>query len=439
MPKPTKADTIQAFAETLPDTSALEPQAGEYWNRLRVWRQRVLDERIQDTALVGRRLKSLGKGLLQALCLWTGLAPETTTTAASLESLQGKISADPSQVWVQDLFLLQELLQGKGDKAIEAMGRVMLPESTVRLIESGAFTANARRLAYAMQVYYQAPEDLALLALFEQAERSGYARHTLVPREGDGAELAAQRIQEGAELSALTVPLVNGALQALEGKRSICARILPESDGSVLVFIYRMLREASIPEIDRTLFGDEVETIVMRFRDRLKFMEERSTRRAAVPIAGAIASHLLEAEVRYVADTSQSAQQALNGLLEALTKNEDDRLRLVEINLRQSPLEGSPTLVVRCGKSHSLAPTIEALQKKQVSLLEELHDVNHLGVAFDRIVGEKKRPYIFKLRLEPVDDSYLVRYSCGRLPSQLRNQFEHHLEERYDVKAIPTT
>ena len=199
-----------------------------------------------------------------------------------------------------------------------------------------------------------------------------------------------------------------------------------------------MLREASIPEMDRTLFGDEVETIVVRFRDRLRFMEERSAKHAGVLIAGAIVSHLLEADVRYVADASLSTQQALDTLVEALSKRGDDRLRLVEINLRHSPLKGSPILIIRCHKSESLASTVEALEEKQISMLEELQDVNYLGVAFDRIVGERRRPYIFRLRFEPVDDSYFVRYSCGRLPSQLRSQFERHLEERYDVTAIPT-
>jgi len=436
VPKAIKADAVQAFAESLPNVRDIEPQPEEYWNRLRVWHERVLGERMQDAALVERRLRSLGRSFLQTLCLWAGLSLETTRVADLVECLKGEISADPPPVWAQDLFLLLELIQGKSPEAIEAIGRIMLPEAVVRLVESGAFTATARRLAYAMQVYYQTPADLALLVLFEQAERAGYARYALVP--GDGGEDAVRRVQEGADLSGLTVSAVNQALQAFEGGRSICARVLQESDGYTLVFIYRMLREASIPEMDRTLFGDEVETIIVRFKDRLRFMEERSARHTGVLIAGAIASHLMGVEVRYEVDVSLTTQRALERLLDALVRDEDDRLRLVEINLRQSPLEGSPVLIVRCDKTGSLAPTIEALVEKQINLLEELHDLNYLGLAFDRIVGEKKRPYIFKLRIEPVGDAYFVRYSCGRLPSQSRDQFEHHLGERFDVRVIPT-
>jgi hypothetical protein len=356
-----------------------------------------------------------------------------------IESIQGAISADPPAVWAQDLFLLQELIQGKSHEVIDVIGRAMLPESTVDLIDSAGFTASARRLAYAMQIYYQTPADLALLMLVEEAERAGYTRYALVPQEGEGAESAAQRIEEGTELSALTETAVNEALQAIEGKRSTCARVLPESEGSTLVFIYRMLREASIPEVDRTLFGEEVETIVVRFRNRLKSMEERSATQAGVLVAGAIASHLLEASVKYVGDARQSPRQGLDSLMDALTTAGDDRMRLVEINMRHSPLEGSPVLIIRCDKSKSLASTVKALAEKQVSVLEELQDVNYLGVAFDSIVGERRRPYIFRLRFEPVDDSYFVRYSCGRLTSRLRSQFERHLKQRYDVTAIPAS
>jgi hypothetical protein len=200
-----------------------------------------------------------------------------------------------------------------------------------------------------------------------------------------------------------------------------------------------MLREASIPEIDRTLFGDEVETVVLRFRDRLRSMEEHSNKHVGASIATNIASHLLEAKVEYIDDTSRTAQPAVARLLNALLGEEDDRLRLVEIYLRQSPLEGSPILIVRCDKRASLAPAVASLDEKQVSLLDELEDVEYVGLAFDRLVGERRRPYIFKLRFEPIAGRYFVRYSCGRLPGYLRSQFERYLGENYDVKAVPTT
>jgi hypothetical protein len=437
--KRSTSDTVRAFADSLPNPSSLKAQPEEFWNRLRVWHERVLEERVRDPDHVGRRLRGLGKGLLQSLCLWVGLPIEGATVTKLASSLHGAASKDPPPIWFQDLFLLLELLKGKSPEAIETVARAMLPEAVVSLIEGGAFTANGRRMAYAMKVYHSEPADLSLLVMFAEAERVGYTRYTLaLADEGGAASLAeAERIKKGMDLTSLTVPVVERALAAPGRKRSQCARVMHEKGGSAVVFLYHMLREASIPQIDRTLFGDEVETVVLRFKDRIRFVEERSTSRSGAAIAGAIASHLLNAKVKYVDETGSSTQQALDKLLTTLANDGDERLRLVEINLRQAPLAGAPTLILRCDKSASLAVTVRALEARQIPLLEELEDVEQLGLAMDHVTGGKRRPYIFRLQFEAVDGSYVVRYSCGRVPSQLRTQFEVHLEERYDVRVIP--
>jgi hypothetical protein len=327
-------------------------------------------------------------------------------------------------------------MQGKNHQVIESVAQAMLPESVVGVIESGAFTSSGRRLAYAMQVYYTSPADLSLLVLFEQAERAGYSRYRLVPDETSDPTHA-RLVKAGTDLSTLTESVTDRALQALGRRRSLCARVLHQKDGSTVVFIYHMLREASIPEVDRTLFGDEVETIVLRFRDRIRFMEERSTSGAGAVIGSTIASHLLHAKAKYVAETGATGREGLDKLLSALVNDGDERLRLVEVTLEQAPLAGAPSLKLRCAKRASLAATVRALSDRQIHLLEELADVDEIGLAMDQVSGGKRRPHIFRLRFEPVDGAYLVRYSCGSLPSKVRTQFEVHMEARYDVRVVP--
>lgn len=445
-------DTVRTFVEQLPNLAEIEPLPEEYWNRLGVWYERVVKERLRNPGLVRDRLDNLGLGFLQALRVWLDLPTETGTTAALREALTTRIIEDPTQTWCQDLFLLMELVENRDHEAIGTISRALLPKEVAQLIGEGVFIHRAQRLAYAMQMYYQNPADLALLVLFEKAERSSYTRYALVPQAEDGlqpipedeAEYAARRIQEGVDLSTLTVSEVDQALAKFEagprgGRHSACARILHEGDDSTLVFIRRVLREASIPEMDQTLFGDEAEIIVLKFGHSLRILEEHSAKGIGVSIAGAIASHLLQAKVEYLDDSTRTTREALDGFLTALHQDADERLRLVEIYLRQSPLEGSPILIVRCDKGASLAPTLDFLEGRQISLLEELDDVRYIGVAVDRIVGHKRRPYIFKLRFDPVAGSYFVRYSRSRLPRHFRSQFERWLRETYNVRAIPAT
>jgi hypothetical protein len=432
--------TAEAFAKGLPNPNALKAQTPEFWNRHRIWHSRVLGERARDPDLVARRLKSLGKAMLQSICLWVGLPPEGKVVEMAA-ALHGAASKSPPPVWFQDLFLLLELVQGKSHQVIANVARAMLPAATVRLIEDGDFVTNARRMAYAMQVYYTDAADLLLLVLFEEAERAGYTRYSLAPdtagASGQPADAAA--IRRGLDLKALEVPVVDRALQSLGRRRSLCARVLHEKDGSAVAFIYHMLREASIPEIDRTLFGDEVETIVLRFKDRIRHVEERSTSGAGAAIAGTIASHLLGARVKYVAHTGASDRGAITKLLETLSADGDEKMRLVELNLRQAPLDGAPALTLKSAKSGSLSPAVRALRSRQVPLFEELDDVEQVGLMVELGRSKRKRSYIFRLQFEATDGAYVVRYKCGRLSTQMRTQFEVHMEARYDVRVVPTT
>ena len=439
MPRRTISDTAEAFAKSLPNPNALKAQTPEFWNRHRIWHSRVLGERARDPDLVERRLKSLGKSFLQSMSLWVGLPAEGKVVEMAA-ALHGAASKTPPPAWFQDLFLLLELVQGKSHQVIANLAVAMLPQATVKLIEGGDFVTNARRLAYALQVYYTDPADLLLLVLFEEAERAGYTRYSLVPdidgASGQPAEGA--MIRRGLDLKALEVPVVDRALQNLGRRRSLCARVLHEKDGSAVAFIYHMLREASIPEIDRTLFGDEVETIVLRFKDRIRHVDERSTSGAGAAIAGTIASHLLGARAKYITETGASTREAVSKLLDTLSGDGDEKLRLVEVNLRQAPLAGAPSLVLKSAKSGSLSPAVKALRDRQVPLFEELDDVEQIGLMMEQVTGKSKRSYIFRLQFEAVDGSYLVRYTCGRLATQLRTQFEVHMEERYDVRVVPT-
>ena len=439
MPRRTISDTAEAFARSLPNPNALKAQTAEFWNRHRIWHSRVLGERAKDPALVERRLKSLGKAFLQSMSLWVGLPPEGKVVEMA-SALHGAASKTPPPVWFQDLFLLLELLQGKNQEVIADVSRAMLPAAAIRLIEEGDFVTNARRMAYAMQVYYTDPADLLLLVLFEEAERAGYTRYSLAPdvERAAGQPADGAMIRRGLDLKALEVSVVDRALRSLGRRRSLCARVLHEKDGSAVAFIYHMLREASIPEIDRTLFGDEVETIVLRFKDRIRHVEEHSTSGAGAAIAGTIASHLLGAKVRYVTRAGATTREAVSKLLDTISTDGDNKLRLVEVNLKQAPLAGAPLLVLKSAKSSSLSAAVRALRERQIPLFEELDDVEQVGVMMDQVKGKRKRSYIFRLQFEAVDGSYQVKYACGRLSTQLRTQFEVHMEERYDVRVIPT-
>ena len=437
----------QISIRPLPNPSTLVPQPSSYWERLRVWHSRVITERLNDVDYVQTQLSHLGLRFLQFLRDWTELSVRVNTISAISTALAERIVERSTESWSQDLFLLLEFVNNRSYDAIETIGRVLLPPEVVQFVDNATSTPNARRLAVAMNVYFQNPDDLALLMLFEMAERSGYTRYALVPQfdiPEQEAEDATQRIQQGFDLTALTAADVNQVLDAVDSKYggrrySICTHIFQEGSDSTLMFIYRILKEANIPEIDRTLFGDQVETIVLKFTEGFRILEENSTKQIGASIAGTMASHFLEASVAYVNDSTHTTDEAFIELLDVLQKGSDDRLHLVELYLHQSPIEGSPALILRCEKEQSLVRALEFLESRYLQLLDELDNVRHIGVSFSLDQDKKAMRYIFKLRFDRVGRSYFVRYSGSRISRRLGGQFELYLREAYRVKVIPAT
>jgi len=309
-----------------------------------------------------------------------------------------------------------------------------------------------------MQVYYREPSQLRLLMLFGRGEAIGYRRYSLVPKAFEGetpgseeaAEQAALRIQQGVDIRAIEIEVINQVLEAFEARRgakrrSVCFGIHKNGGGETpSIFILRDLREAYIREVDRTLFGDEAELVVLRVSDRMRTIEEHSEKDIGPRIADALAAHLLgDSNVEYLEDKSRSNLENLNHLIEALREGRDDSLRLQEIYLKHAPIEQSPALILRCDKSADLSAPLRFLAGNNIRLLEDMDDIRNISVVFAReLPNGKTQSYIFKLFFERIrPGQYFVRYSKrgAGAPVEFRRQFERYLKEHYNVQAIPGT
>jgi len=283
------SDFARLFVALLPECQTVSSQPDTFWNQLEVRAERIKAE-LQDVELVKDRLSSrLGAGMLQTLCLWVGLPP-TSNRAALAEALGEQLAENPSAPWSQSIFFLLDFVYNRRHDSIETISKSLLTQNAFDLIQQSEIDAHSKRFAYAMQVYYGEPSQLQLLMLFERGEAIGYRRYSLVPKPFDGespvpqeaAEQAALRIQQGADIGAIDVGMVDQVLEAFEARRgakrhSACFGIHKNEGGeTALIFILRDLREAYIREVDRTLFGDEAERVVLRVSDRMRTVEEHS-------------------------------------------------------------------------------------------------------------------------------------------------------------------
>jgi len=219
--------------------------------------------------------------------------------------------------------------------------------------------------------------------------------------------------------------------------RSLCLRVLPENDNCI-VFIHRVLREASIHELERTLFGDEAELIVLKFGPACEVLEEHSTRGIGRQVGAAIASHLIGRHAVYADDRAVNAREAIAGFLAYLQEgNSGDALCLVELQLRQAPLDGSPALILRSQHGRPLAPALAAFAVHEIRLLDDLDDVRSISVAFTR-QGAPETPHLFRIRFDRAGDDLLLHYTGAQSSRRLRQHFEAYLREVHGISVVPT-
>ncbi|MEM7125925.1 MAG: hypothetical protein AAF702_06340 [Chloroflexota bacterium] len=464
---PEKTKLISTLLGYLPGIGDVPEQSSIYWERLGIWHGQILGKQMVDEAWMASQLLKLDHTLLSVLAQWLGIDLERAT----MEKMANRIAAlavehllhGSAGGWAEMLFLLDALMHGRSHQALEEMARLLLNQEVAELLILSPLTQRSRRLTIATLIYLQNPDDLQLVVLYERSERFNYNRFVMVQDEewinapsqarrevptpatekrlqrSDGIE----RTTKSPKATILSKADVNQVLAAFEngpkgGRHSTCLRVLSQSMGPVMLFIYRNLQQKSINEIHRTLFGEEVEFIVLKFHRQLRSLEERSTKGIGRLIGQAIAAAQLGQPVTYINDDAQTALPALRRLLSSLRYGEDKKLILLEVHLSHAPIPGSPTLVIRGSRQQPLETTLDYLEDQGLPLLDELASLRHISLVYEAVANSRSRSNIFKIRIdECTAESVIARYLGTHASSQMCKSFETYLREEYHVTAIP--
>lgn len=447
-------DFAQKFIEELPSPRELEARRSEFWDLLGVNADRILED-AKGADFLEDRFSSLGAGGLQVLCLWTGLEP-LQTRAVLRSTIAEYLAANLAYPGCQSAILINEFLYRRRPDAIEAICRLLLPEGQFELVRSSDVDTNSKRFCYAISAFVQNSHNLRLLMLYESAERAGYTRYVLVPRtetpsgnpiDGESVNQAQKHIETGVDLAVLDVETVSNILDDFERrhghKESLCFDLFKDPENTMtLVFILRDLRESYIREVDRVVFGDEAELVVLRLYDRIRTVDEHSSTGIGVRIAIAMASTLLEdVNLRYIEDTQLTEQEDLEKLVGTLASGEDRQLRLREVYLGAAPIEEAPVLILRCDKERNLSKPLEFLKRKDIALLQDLHNIRNLKIGFVVPSAEdedKEDVYSFTVFCKRVRSTrYFLPYAAANISTDVRSQFEAYLRGKHDVRVVP--
>lgn len=462
-PKAESAFTLpfkDCLAAAMDQVSEMPPAEPRFWNELGLWESRIIEE-MQSLDWMATKLSRYDRTFLDAVAEWLDITVEKPTIALLAQKLSKEALATGER-WAKTLFLVDALVHNRSHQAIDQIGAHLLSQHITESLAAASLSPRSKRLLIALHIYANNPSDLELMLLYERSERYRYNRYVIHTHSSGQGQIAApqpgtlrhpsqilpeeaNRSRAAAEnhIGSITVDLVNQALVTFEagrrgGRHSRCLHVLHDSDGRAVVFIRRVLRQRSIAELDQTIFGDEAETIVLKFRHDMHVIEERSTEQIGVFIAQEIAHLCLGTEVAYVQDNTFSETPDVKRLFSTLRQGDDPALTLVEVHLASAPLPGSPLMMLRGSQAHPIGQAIDTLADKGLDLVQQVEDIHQIGIGFLGEHSGNPFTYIFKVRFEKgAGEQIRLSYFTAQSSSIICQKFESHMRENHDIRVLP--
>lgn len=440
----------------IPDHSNLQPKDNTFWNMLEVRVERVIPQ-LHDVNYVARQLERLNTSFTRAILEWVGVEPEIW----GLDALADIVCRRGDEVWVQSVFLLLEFCENRRYESFRTAARELLSDEYFALIDERFDHMQTNRLLLALRVFCEAPEKLKFLLLWDSVDARTYRRYSLVPvipdanhDDTDNHPLTTseieQRIASGVELDQITEAIVNSILSDFETKsssrrQSNCQGLLLTDEGeSGWIFIKRQLKESYLTEVNRTVFADEAELIIIRFRNKMREIDIKFELKETIELAARIPAHFLDAPVEYIPTNETASDASIQRFLTVLLDESDNTLKLMEVDNVDLPLEGNPRLILRGDKATGIAQAIKHLEEHHaLSLLSSLNNLNSIKLSYVSLVPTRRQnraSYIITVYLQQLstDNRYFISYST-RAPLRDRTAFEEYMLSRYDIRIVPRT
>jgi hypothetical protein len=148
----------------------------------------------------------------------------------------------------------------------------------------------------------------------------------------------------------------------------------------------------------------------------------------SLEIANQIASTYYGMPCDYEDEHLVTYRRQLVLFLRRLQAGQDSQVRLIELSMRNSPLEGSPNVIISAA-----GPIGRAIRHFEHAVGNLLTDIQHVtGVT---VIFRGKRVRLLFEPIEQTNDEFIVRYRDQRLSPSGSLDFEEHLKVTYAIAA----
>jgi hypothetical protein len=200
-----------------------------------------------------------------------------------------------------------------------------------------------------------------------------------------------------------------------------------------LVFIRRPERPQYILRDDRIQHGHRVEWIILDFADNARRVNISSdSNEVPLQIANALASAYFGKDVAYDNECQITYEKQIHMLLNQLKAGTCEGLRLVDLDVQNSPLHG---VDLRIGHDDAdvVQRAVAALERDNSSLTAHVDRINKV-----KLIYLSKRIDVQFEKQDTGPDEYIVRYMDHRLNATLRKRFEDFMRDTHGIPVLST-
>ena len=203
-------------------------------------------------------------------------------------------------------------------------------------------------------------------------------------------------------------------------------------DGRPIVFIRRAEKPDLIIRTVGVLHGFRPEWIILDFSGDAKRVNISSDS-TSVPleIANRLASAWFGSECEYENESLTTYSQQLNRFLDLIKEDQAGNLAFVEINHKNSPLQGGGKLLL--SNEASIGETVRHFEQVFGSITSELGEIKSIKVRY----RQKRVSLIFET-VGGAADAFVVRYSDNRLNVRERRSFEELMRKNHGIPVLST-
>lgn len=370
-------------------------------------RYRELAPALQDASDVRTRIHEL----LRAL-------PGSAEVKRSLAARPDRAKAE------RELLLLSAYIEGMKLAALLDVAQTQLDRGAFeRCRDDGRWG----RLALATLIFAKQRELLLDLTLLDRWHSRRRAVMEIVGR--------VPRLRGALGVDEVQAALIPAMEATVASRRLTPLRVMSRGEGDVLVGFRRTGAPGSLRDADGGLVtGFTEELVLLRFRDLARRVDvSADAPDAIVPLAEAIGSALLGAEIRYRRRRHPVTARALAELLRLLCDPDFDALRLVEIKAELPGEAGRPVKTLRGGDGERIEATVQR-EAEFSNFARDWRTVHHAKVWFEG--------YRFTLHFPHADEELVLTYADLERDTGVSERFEVAIEALRDqlgadIRVVP--